>query len=240
MRSKINLIIDAIMLIVLMVIAGMGFLMKYVLIPGYKRVELYDGNVEFYFWGLTRHQWGSIHLWFSFFLLFLLALHIILHWHLIIGIFRKMVPGKKARIGIGLFLGSVCLFFALSPFLINPKIEPITRHQKHSHNMNELTIQDREHNIKKELNQNKADLSDTIVKVFRKENDHQNRDIEVYGYMTLIEVADKYGISVADLAEAIRIPVAQANVKLGRLRKTYSLYISDVKKAIVDIKNEVK
>ena len=55
-KSKLNLIIDFIMLIILIVIAGIGFLIKYVLVPGFKRNEIYGQDMELYFWGLDRHQ----------------------------------------------------------------------------------------------------------------------------------------------------------------------------------------
>ena len=87
-KSKLNLVIDAIMLVLLMAIAGLGFLIKYVLVPGYKRNALYQGDVELYFMGLTRHEWGSIHLWLSYVFLALMILHIFFHWKMITCIFR--------------------------------------------------------------------------------------------------------------------------------------------------------
>jgi hypothetical protein len=61
-KPKLNLVIDAIMFIDLMAVAGLGFLMKYVLLPGYKINEVYGSGVELSFLGLDRHQWGPIHL----------------------------------------------------------------------------------------------------------------------------------------------------------------------------------
>ena len=87
-KTKINLVIDSTMLLVLMTIAGLGFLIKFVLIPGYKRNAFYQGDVELYFMGLTRHEWGRIHLLLGFVLLFLLLLHIILHWYMIVCILK--------------------------------------------------------------------------------------------------------------------------------------------------------
>lgn len=52
-KMKINLAVDAIMLVMLMAIAGMGFLIKYVPVPGYKVTGLYQRDVEFYFMGLS-------------------------------------------------------------------------------------------------------------------------------------------------------------------------------------------
>jgi hypothetical protein len=57
-KPKLNLVIDAIMFIDLMAVAGLGFLMKYVLLPGYKINEVYGSGVELSFLGLDRHQWG--------------------------------------------------------------------------------------------------------------------------------------------------------------------------------------
>jgi hypothetical protein len=74
-KSKINLAIDAVMLILLTMMAGLGFLIKYVLVPGFKRNTLYGSDVELYFWGLDRHQWGSIHLYLGFVFLFLVLLY---------------------------------------------------------------------------------------------------------------------------------------------------------------------
>ncbi len=79
-KMKINLAIDAIMLVLLMSVAGLGFLIKYVLVPGYKVTGLYQADVELYFMGLSRHEWGNIHLLLSFIFLGLMLLHIILHW----------------------------------------------------------------------------------------------------------------------------------------------------------------
>ena len=60
-KSTLNLIIDALLLVCMAAIAGIGLLMKNVLVPGYKRWDIYGRNVELYFWGLDRHQWGTIH-----------------------------------------------------------------------------------------------------------------------------------------------------------------------------------
>ncbi|MHC4076764.1 MAG: DUF4405 domain-containing protein [Planctomycetota bacterium] len=74
-RAKLNLIIDALLLLCLAGIAGIGFLIKYVLVPGYQRWEIYGRNVSLFLWGLDRHQWGTIH-----FRLFSLCLYYMLFY----------------------------------------------------------------------------------------------------------------------------------------------------------------
>ena len=106
-RSKLNLVLDALMLMLMMAIAGIGFLMKFILLPGYLRNEVYGKNVDLYFLNLDRHQWGKIHLILSIAFLLFLLLHIILHWKVIVCVFSRMVPGKIPRI---IFVFLFCFF----------------------------------------------------------------------------------------------------------------------------------
>jgi hypothetical protein len=55
-KPKINLVIDVVMMILLAMIAGLGFLIKYILVAGFERNAIYGGDAELYFWGLDRHQ----------------------------------------------------------------------------------------------------------------------------------------------------------------------------------------
>lgn len=97
MKARINLVIDALLLIAMAAVAGIGLLMRYVLVPGYRRWEIYGRNVELYFWGLDRHGWGAIHYVVGLVLLALLVLHVVLHWGMIVSISRKLIPNRPAR-----------------------------------------------------------------------------------------------------------------------------------------------
>jgi hypothetical protein len=230
-KPKINLAIDAIMFVVLMTIAGLGFMIKYVLVPGYKRNTLYGSDVELYFLGLTRHQWGNIHLWLSFFLLFLLALHIILHWKIIGSVFRQIVSGKAIRKGIAVFVGAACIFLALAPLFVSPEVAPLLR--KHIRNHDLSRFSEKNHDI----DHNKKPFSDSInLKQGKSDlHKHKNEEIEVYGYMTLDEISEKYDIPVAELTKALDIPTDRSNNRLGRLKKQYNFHINDVRNAILKI-----
>lgn len=63
MKGKINFIIDVIMFILMALLAGIGLLIKYILLSGENRWIKYGRNVDLSFWGLDRHEWGTIHLW---------------------------------------------------------------------------------------------------------------------------------------------------------------------------------
>ena len=122
-KGKLNLIIDALMFILLMAIAGLGFLMKYVLIPGKETFAVYGRHVELYLWGMDRHDWGAIHLYLAFTLLGVLVIHIILHWQMIVGLFGRLIASPKVRTRIAfaiLLLTVILLYF---PFLITPEVQ---------------------------------------------------------------------------------------------------------------------
>ena len=61
-KSKFNFVIDALMFLCLMAMAGLGFLMKYVLPPGREVQAKYGRNVYLSWLGWDRHDWGDIHL----------------------------------------------------------------------------------------------------------------------------------------------------------------------------------
>lgn len=111
MKSRLSFLVDILLLILIAAVAGMGFLMKWVLPSGSGHLQLL---------GITRHEWGTVHLWFSLALLALLVLHIWLAWSQIVCKFRLWVKQVLVRwlLGIG-FL--VILVGLLSwPFAFRP------------------------------------------------------------------------------------------------------------------------
>ena len=122
-KSKLNLVIDALMFLCIMAIAGIGFLMKFVLIPGKDRWTEYGRNVGLFLLGMDRHEWGTIHLIIAFILLGLLLLHIILHLKMIAGMFDKLIASRKARWVIAIvFLITCALLISFSMF-VKPEVK---------------------------------------------------------------------------------------------------------------------
>ncbi len=235
-RSKFNIAIDIVMLVVLMIIAGIGFIMKYVLVPGFKRNEIYGVNTDLYFWGLDRHQWGTLHLIFSFFLLFLLILHIIFHWKMITCLVKKLIPNSFARQLTFLSLVVIIFVFGLSPFFIQPvvKISDEPRYRRSTKNNIEITqTKDTISKSKKVEDLQQKTKSKPKLKNDNRKHQHQLRDeVKIYGYMSLSEVAIKYSIPVSDLAAVINIPVEYQDRRLGRLRKQYDFHMNDLRQYI--------
>ena len=121
-KSKLNLIIDGLLLLCIAGIVGIGLLIKYVLVPGYMRWEIYGRNVEMFFWGLDRHQWGTIHLVIGIVFLALLVLHVVLHWSMIIGIYRKLIPNHFARWITALILIFMTIFLFTFSYFVKPEV----------------------------------------------------------------------------------------------------------------------
>ena len=122
-KSKLNFVIDALMFLCLMAMAGLGFLMKYVLPSGRDAWAQYGSKLQFSWLGWDRHAWGDIHLYLAFALLGLLVLHIILHWSQILGLFHRLVPDSRRRYRIALIFLLLSLLLIYFPFLITPDRE---------------------------------------------------------------------------------------------------------------------
>jgi hypothetical protein len=125
-KPKLNFIFDALMFLVMMAMAGLGFLMKYVLIPGKERWVKYGRNVDLTLLGWDRHDWGDLHLYLGFTLLGLLILHIILHWKQIVGLFQRLIPPERRTLILLVFLllAALLIYF---PFLMTPEVGELGR-----------------------------------------------------------------------------------------------------------------
>jgi hypothetical protein len=122
-KPKLNFIIDALMFLTLMTMAGLGFLMKYILVSGREAWAKYGRNLALSWLGWDRHDWGDIHLYLAFALLTLLVIHLILHWQQILGLFRRLVPDPRRRYRIALIFLLLSLLLIYFPFLITPDMQ---------------------------------------------------------------------------------------------------------------------
>jgi hypothetical protein len=125
-KSQLNFVIDALMFLVIMAMAGLGLLMRCVLVPGRERWVKYGRNVNLTLFGWDRHDWGYIHLYLGLFFLGLLALHIILHWRQIVGLFQGFVPLERRNLVVLAFV-LLAIFLISFPFLLSPEIGELGR-----------------------------------------------------------------------------------------------------------------
>lgn len=249
-KAKLNMSIDIVLFILLVAMAGIGFLMKFVVVSGEVRNVLYGNQIDLEFWGLSRHEWGSIHLIISIVFITMLILHTIFHWKFIVTIFQCMFPQKFIRYSI---TGILCLFGLItlvSPFFLEPEkvpFEPKFRNKTHQVSLPENIRQENRDN--EDLNTRQYTESvkkDTPSEVEQKsiviadENHHHSEysEFEVYGYQTLQEAAERYNVPAEIIARDLNIPENLIGEKLGHLRKQYSFTMTDVRKSISDYKNQ--
>lgn len=124
-KSKLNCFIDALMFLTIMTLAGLGLLIKYVLIPGPMAWAKYGRQMELTWLGLDRHAWGAVHLCLAFLLVPLLMLHVILHRKMILSLFTGFIADSTLRKGITpafFLLGLALLVF---PLLVTPEVNEV-------------------------------------------------------------------------------------------------------------------
>jgi len=98
-RSRLNLIVDVLNLIVLTMMVSTGLILKNVLPPGSGRIESLlkgGGGMEKtidVFVGLTRQEWGQIHFVIAVIFVVLLMVHLFLHWNWI----QSMIVGSREK-----------------------------------------------------------------------------------------------------------------------------------------------
>jgi hypothetical protein len=87
-RSHLNLLIDLLAALCLGVMLATGYILRFPLPPSTNRThEL---------WGMSRHEWGTIHSWASLVLLAVLLTHVILHWEWLFATIRRRFTTLKA------------------------------------------------------------------------------------------------------------------------------------------------
>jgi hypothetical protein len=126
-KSILNFSINAAMTLCMSAIIGIGFLIKYILITGQERWEIYGRNVELYFLRMDRHEWGMLHLILGFTLLGLLVVHIIFHWKVITNVYRKIIKEPLTKKIVAFVFLMICALLIIIPFFVEPDIETIKK-----------------------------------------------------------------------------------------------------------------
>ena len=122
-KSKVNLVIDAVMFLCVMAITGIGLLMKYVLLPGKETAAVYGRKVDLFLFGMDRHAWGMIHFIVACVFLGLLTAHIVLHWNMIVSVYRRLIGNAMARRIVAITIFIIGIFLVVSPFLVKPEAQ---------------------------------------------------------------------------------------------------------------------
>lgn len=236
-KSKLNFLIDALMFLCMTAIAGLGFLMKFNLIPGFARWDKYGRSVELTLLGMDRHQWGTIHLTIAFVLLGALVLHIILHWKVIVGIYQRLIPHQPARRIIAVVFIAAAALLLLTPVTVKPRVEELGRgegRQDHASHEESAALFDPCGGCPEAQRHTATGAaSDSLATPVG-----AGELIDVKGYMTLGEVCGKYGVPTDCLLKHLGLPAGtSSNEHLGRLRKQHDFTMDDVEQTIRTYKN---
>jgi hypothetical protein len=231
-REKINLFIDLLLTLALALIAGIGFLIKYILPPGRERILKYGENKDLFFLGLDRHQWGSIHLVVAFVMLGLLVLHILLHWKTILCLVRKAIPRAWLRRSLWVIVGFLCLIFTLFAFFISPVQKGAEDFlHRHAHSAS----------VKPGINQNlRATEPEKELASEATKTDHDQEHLHtgenhssLNGRMTLADIAIQFRIPLDKVKQRLGLPAHVDSLEtLGRLRKTYGFTMQQARERL--------
>ena len=249
-KPKLNFIIDILMFVCMALLASIGFLMKFSLIPGRDCWVKYGKNVELFLFGLDRHQWGTVHLYLSFALIVLLILHIYLHWRLTVRLYQKLIASPALRkTGLWILI-VITVFLIVFPFVVNPKVVESEAGKGHR-SLRRVGGTERETPIERPLETTDEPTDETIKEnTIESATEHpvdtlqhgshekytvSGRAVEVKGYMTLNEVARIYNVPVSAILNGLGLPESALQVqKLGRLRKLYHFTMTDVEKILCE------
>lgn len=108
--------IDVAAFIAFLFLTSSGILLAYQLPSGSGRwVEV---------WGLSRHQWGSLHLWLALGFFLLLALHLFQHWRYILNLLRgRLREGFALRPLLAVTGVVATILLAMAPLLTAPVVD---------------------------------------------------------------------------------------------------------------------
>lgn len=237
-KCKVNFVIDCLLMICLATIAGIGFLMAWIMPPGKERNEMYGSGTDLYFLNMDRHGWGKVHLIFGLVMLGLIVLHIVLHWSQIVVIYRRLISSPALRKALAWVFAVACLFLLVYPFAIKPSVSSglstrrgpgQVRHQQ------EIIPEDRRESpdsagISEQQNEPGQAAGSEKHGGYTKNGVR----VEIIGRMTLSEVSAAYNVPVEYIISGLGLPKATSSAeKLGWLRRTYGFKMSDVEVVVI-------
>lgn len=115
-RKTINFAVDFSGYIMFLFLVSTGALLKFVLLPGWKRGSAPPAELL----GLDRHDWSEVHFWIAIGFLTAITLHLILHWEWVRGMFGTLLGWRSRKlVAAALLLPAV---LAALPFLFTPTV----------------------------------------------------------------------------------------------------------------------
>ena len=148
-RTALNAIVDAVAYAGLVVLATTGLMLRWQMPPGSGGLHgMGSGSGAgagsrpvTVVWGLSRHEWGSIHYWIALVLMSVLAVHLLLHWKWIVCVLRGKphsdVSGGRFALGVARLV--LVTLLAAAPLLTPAQTAPRSELLKSSTATSRLT-----------------------------------------------------------------------------------------------------
>jgi uncharacterized membrane protein len=241
MKKKLNLIIDALLMILFGMLAGGGFLVYYVLLPGQEAKQIYGPFKELTFWGLDRHEWASIHLIISFIFIGMVFLHIIFHWKMVCNMTKSFI-GKLSSLWIIWIIIIITVLIAIFPFFIKPEI---TERESKNYGRKWNIAHQKQHNddlniVRQEKVDEKPIITHNESKVkakpaISKNHDYTELEEQIKGSQTLSVACKMLNIDTDELCKKLKIPASEKNERLGRIKRNYNLQMSEIKNVMIEM-----
>jgi hypothetical protein len=207
-RPKQNFILDITSFIAFVLLAATGVLMAFVLPPGRGHGAA--------IWGLTRHEWGDIHLWIAIGLVALMILHLALHWTWIVCMIKGKAKGDRqvrSRVTLA-WVGLVALLVLAVAPSVSSREEARETGQERRGQMQQESVRQQdglyEHDASAPVNE--PITNETIT-------------LGTIEYVT--------GVPVAYLAEALGLPGhVSSSESLQQLQQRHHVTIEDVHRVV--------
>lgn len=120
-KPKITLLVDELLVLSLVTLAGLGLLLHFVLPPAAGA----GGQVTLTWLGLDRHHWEMVYFLGILFVLALAAAHFVMHWACYVKLYEEAVPNATLR-NILAPLGAVAALLLLClPLLVRPDVKEV-------------------------------------------------------------------------------------------------------------------
>lgn len=215
-KSTFNLIVDATAFVIFAALAGTGFLLAYNLPPGSGGEGSARGHgAALVVWGLTRHQWGEVHLVLAFVLAALMALHLVNHWQWIRAMAKtEGSPSGGMRKGIALGAAALSLALIMLPFLLTP-------HKQGPESAGSGPLMGGSGRVASPQTAG-GNVPD------------ESGDELIYGALTIDELAQRTTLSVQRIGEILGLKTpAQGNERLGRLLRARGISMQDARRKLL-------
>jgi hypothetical protein len=218
-RTALNAIVDAVAYAGIVVLATTGLMLRWQMPPGsgglhgmgFGSGEGAGSRPVTVVWGLSRHEWGSIHYWIALVVMGVLAVHLVLHWKWIVCVLRGKphsdVSGGRFTLGVaGLVLATL---LAVAPLITPAQTAP------------------RSELLKNPTGDQQTDLGSP------EEGVESSGAETIRGFMTLEEVSRQSGVPVSEILQRLALPPDTApSEQVGRLLRTHGLDMPDLRRAV--------